>query len=313
MKDKNPKLNIVENVYDDQDTPKGKKDRFTKFYSIYVYKVLTEDASKDEPLKVLDILEIIKEKFKVILSKDTIQEYIRLFKIHLLPNYTLEGNPYDGYYLTSDNEDILVPGEFRLDDIEINILIQMLRKSRLASDGAKKNIIEKLSYSAGSELKEFLNKHSYFSKDINFNIQKNLFAEDMIEIINQRRPIMLQRKLSNGKVNSTFRRFNIYAFIPFQDTYCIVGAPNCGNVANFLTLNQINKYYVLEDETFDKTPLHIRMSTMFTTDEVLETLKTEHPNDFIFPTKEEMQRHKQDFANRLKNRKKEKEEKKEND
>ena len=130
----------------------------------------------------------------------------------------------------------------------------------------------------------------------------------MVEIINQRRPIMLQRKHHNGKVDLNYRRFNIYAFIPFQNTYCIVGAPNGGKVANFLTLNQINKYYVLEDETFEKTPLTIRMSTIFTTDEVLETLKVEHPNDFIFPTKEEMQRHKQDFANRLKNRKKEKEE-----
>ena len=44
----------------------------------------------------------------------------------------------------------------------------------------------------------------------------------------------------------------------------------------------------MKNEKFTKVKVPIKLSTIFTSEENLEILKTDHPNDFIFPTQQEI-------------------------
>lgn len=295
MKYKNPMANNTSNMNNgDEQPPQGKGGRFTKFYSLYVFKVLTEEANENNPLKVAQIAESVNDNYNISISNDTVQEYIRLFRDDCLYGYELLGDPHNGYYLENIFGDIMLSGDCKLDDIEINILAQMIKTSRSINVGAKNSIIKKLAAQGSEQVEAFLNKYKFMPKIDEDTTQNLLLAEDMIQIIQQQRPILLQDKRYSNK---SPRKFYTYAIIPNRDGYVLVGTFG-GPFATFIPSKSIIKYEVLEDEIFNKKPLRIKPG-VFVNDNVQEILKQDYSKDFVFPKEYELAALKQNVRVRL--------------
>lgn len=265
---------------------KGKKNKEVKLYSAYIYRVLLEESSVSNTFKVKELCKRILERFEVYIEISTIQDYIK--SINSMKGLSIQGNPYNGYYLENQDGDIYLPFEYVLDDTELNMLIQNIKRSKNASIGAKKAIINKLKHLASDNLKELLNRNGHIVKDVKHNHLKDLFAEDMIEVIAEQRPIMLQLKEPTGKKELAYIEFHTYAVLPYTDSYVLVGRFKDGKIARFISFGSIKDYRVIENQKFTKVKVPIKYSAIFISDECLEILKTDHPNDFIFPTQQEI-------------------------
>lgn len=277
---------IPETQQEEELIVKGKKNKEVKLYSAYIYRVLLEESSVSNTFKVKELCKRILERFEVYIEISTIQDYIK--SINSMKGLSIQGNPYNGYYLENQNGDVYLPFDYVLYDVEINILIQTIKASRNASLGAKKGIIDKLKYLASDNLKYVLNKNAHIVKDVKYNNLKDLFAEDMIQVITEQRPIMLQLKEPKGTKELKYIEFHTYAVLPYKDSYLLVGRVKDGKIARFVSFESIKNYKVIENQKFTKVKVLIKLSMVFTTEENLEILKTDHPNDFIFPTQQEI-------------------------
>lgn len=281
------KNTVIPDTFEDEELlslGKKKKKGKGKLYSAYIYRTLLEEASKDNPLKVKDICLRIIEKFKVYIDITTIQGHIKeIRKNNVMPDIKLYGKPHRGYYIKYKNGDAFLSKKELLDDIEINVLIQSIRRSRIASATAKKSIVEKLkNLLLGEETKSFLEKYGSVEKDREHNINLDLFAEDMVDVITNCRPIMLK-----FKNQEEYKEFYTYALIPCSDAYLLVGCYKGSEVAFVTTLSMITDYYAITDETFEKTPLRIKIGQMFD-EQRINFLKSEYEKDFIFPSEKEV-------------------------
>lgn len=277
---------IPENFEEEELIVKGKKNKEVKLYSAYIYKVLLEESSINNTFKVKELCKRILERFKVYIEISTIQDYIK--SINIMEDVKLQGDPYYGYYMENQNGDMYVPFDFILDDTEINILIQILKNSRIATVGAKRNIIEKLKYYGSENLNYILEKNKHIVRDDKHNHLKDLFAEDMIEVMAEQRPIMIQLKEPKGIKELKYIEFHTYAVLPYTDSYVLVGRVKDGKIARFIAFGTIKNYRVIENQKFTKVKVPIKLSTFFTSEGNLEILKNDHPNDFIFPTQQEI-------------------------
>lgn len=277
---------IPENYEEEELIVKGKKNKEVKLYSAYIYRVLLEESSINNTFKVKELCKRILERFKVYIEISTIQDYIK--SINIMEDVKLQGDPYNGYYMENQNGDVYLPFDYVLDDVEINILIQTIKTSRNASLGAKKGIIDKLKYLASDNLKYVLNKNAHIVKDVKYNNLKDLFAEDMIEVMAEQRPIMIQFKEPKGMKKLKYIEFHTYAILPYTNSYVLVGRVKDGKIARFIAFGEIKDYRVIENQKFTKVKVPIKLSTLFTSEGNLEILKADHPNDFIFPTQQEI-------------------------
>ena len=277
---------IPETQQEDELIVKGKKNKEVKLYSAYIYRVLLEESSASNTFKVKELCKKLLERFEVYIEISTIQDYIK--SINSMRGLSIQWNPYNGYYLENQNGDVYLPFDYVLNDVEINILIQTIKASRNASLGAKKGIIDKLKYLASDNLKYVLNKNAHIVKDVKYNNLKDLFAEDMIQVITEQRPIMLQLKEPKGTKELKYIEFHTYAVLAYKDSYLLVGRVKDGKIARFVLFENIKNYRVIENQKFKKVKVPIKLSMVFTTEENLEILKTDHPNDFIFPTQQEL-------------------------
>lgn len=272
---------IPETQQEEELIVKGKKNKEVKLYSAYIYRVLLEESSVSNTFKVKELCKRILERFKVYIEISTIQDYIK--SIDTMNGLSIQGNPYNGYYLENQNGDMYVPFEYLLDDTEINMLIQTIKHSRIPSVGSKKSIINKLKYFASDSLKQLLSKQKHITKEEKHNHLKDLFSEDMIDVVTEQRPIMLQLKKEHK-----YLEFHTYAVLSHLDTYILVGRYKDAKIARFISLGTIEDYRVIESKRFTKVKVPIKYSTFFTSDECLEILKSDCPNDFIFPTQSEI-------------------------
>ena len=66
--------------------------------------------------------------------------------------------------------------------------------------------------------------------------------------------------------------------MPFGDSTILIGTYN-GISATFVSLNTIKSYKILNEETFERTPLNIRRSLVFNND-IINFVKNNYPSDF---------------------------------
>ena len=136
----------------------GKKGKPSQLYSLYIFRVLTEDADSSYPLKCTEIIDRIAERFNVVIDLSTIQRYINNFK-QSLTDYVLEGDAYDGYYLRpTEDAAIVIPAYARIDTTEVNVLVQMVRSVDYLNEDEKKNIINFLSCIGDKDLQSYVQK-----------------------------------------------------------------------------------------------------------------------------------------------------------
>ena len=287
------KNTIIPDSFEDEELLSiSKENKQEKPYSAYIYRTLLEEANQTNPLKVKDICLKIIEKFNVYINITTIQDHIKdIREKNVMPDIEIYGKPHRGYYIKYKNGDVFLSKKDLLDDIEINVLIQSIRRSRIASATAKKSIVEKLkNLLLDEETKSFIEKHGSVEKDRKHNINLDLFAEDMVDVITNCRPIMLK-----FKNQEEYKEFNTYALIPSSDNYLLVGCYNNSKLSQLIPISNITDYYVITDESFEKTPLRIRMGIMFD-EQRINFLKSEYAKDFIFPSDKDIKAHNEFIA-----------------
>lgn len=298
MKFKNKKLNIIQDGCDAESVPSGKKNRFTKFYSIYVFKVLTEVANKENPLRVQDVVEIIKDRYKTVLSIDTVQDYIRNFK-NGFPEYNLEGTAYEGYYLESKEPRLIVENENILTTGEITYLCELLSKSKTLTEQERYAIKEKLCFNLDESIQDFLlnriNTKKGKSNNSLFVRNKDLdkfTLEEMPQVIDEQLQIDLCLHTDKND-EPIYKRFNPYYIYFTGASYFIVGCfENC-NIAKAFYINQILDYSVVENKYFYKKPIKVNlMDYAVKNKEMWEEIKSnsECKDYFIFPSDRNVKR-----------------------
>lgn len=298
MKFKNKKLNIIQDGCDAESVPSGKKNRFTKFYSIYVFKVLTEVANKENPLRVQDIVEIIKDRYKTVLSIDTVQDYIRNFK-NGFPEYNLEGTAYEGYYLESKEPRLIVENENILTTGEITYLCELLSKSRTLTEEARFAIKEKLCFNLNEDIQNYLLNRKLSKKDKN-NVSLFVRNKDLDKFTLEEMPQVIDEQLqidlclhTDKNDEPVYQRFYPYYIYLAGDSYFLVGCFENFDLARVFPISSILDYSVVEDKCFYKKPIKVRLRDFAGIyRKVWEEIKSDSQfkEDFIFPTDRTIQR-----------------------
>lgn len=289
--------NIIPDTEEDKTIlTKGKTNKLTKFYSAYIYSIFLEHSCHDEPLTTKSICLKIIKKFKTYIDITTIQSYIKEMKTNnALPDIEIIGNPNNGYYLKSKTEALYLNEEDRLDDYQIHHLINKVINSRNLSYGEKSSIIYKLSSMCiDQDTKEFLQERKPLKKTKNTQNARLIarLYDDLPYIIKNNLVIEIKHNIisPNKKSNEKFilKKFYIYTAIPLDESFLILGTYDItqGN-STFLHLLRFDDYKILQ-ETFEKIPLKLKFPSLFLTNEIIEILKKENPNDFIFPTDKEI-------------------------
>lgn len=248
----------------------GKKDKNVRMYGFYICSILIRESSEDKRYTCKKLIQRVMEEYKVQISLSTIQNIIN----NLKQSNTFEklyGGPKRGYYFESEQQ--------VLDDIEINMIAQLLRNSTIIPFNSKKTIVDKLKYMASDNLCNFFDKYLLIPKEEKQNGLYNLFAEDMIRILTEQRPIIIELKESNQQETIEFNTY--YVFSNDRD-YELVGAQKNSDKAMIINFCQIQSYKVLENKTFKKKPL--KVDKLCFQKNVLQELKT-FPKTFLIESK----------------------------
>lgn len=100
---------------------------------MYIYKVMKKYTDIEHPLKVKDIIELIKEEYGEVISSRTIRRNFKVLEDKF--NLTIEKID-DSYYIDYEDNDF--------DPSEIRSLVDMVNYSRFVDDSLAKELTYKL-------------------------------------------------------------------------------------------------------------------------------------------------------------------------
>ena len=248
----------------------GKKDKNVRMYGFYIYSILLKESNENRRFTCKKLAQRVLDRYKIKICLSTIQNTIN----NLQQSGSCDelcGDAYHGYYF--EDNDKYIPNELALDDIEINMIGQAIHNATIIPFSAKKSIVNKLKIMGSEDLKTFFDNNLSIPKEEKQNGLYNLFAEDMIKVMNEHRPIIL--KLKNQ--DRTFE-FNTYNVLSNDKTYKLVGAEKDSDRAKIINFNQIEFYEIREKKTFWKK--QIKVDNTFDESTLIE-LKTMSPGIFI--------------------------------
>ena len=263
-------------------------------YSLYIFRVLTEDADSSYPLKCTEIIDRIAERFNVVIDLSTIQRYINNFK-QSLTDYVLEGDAYDGYYLRpTEDAAIVIPAYARIDTTEVNVLVQMVRSVDYLNEDEKKNIINFLSCIGDKDLQSYVqkakmtapNKEKWSGRGK--RELKAYILRNMPEIIQYQKVVQI-----TAREIVTYRRMEfyrnkemcIYASFPMEETsFYIVGRMLDNDEIVCIRVEDVQEFKILE-KTFEKIKVRVNSKYAIIENNMREFLKNE--THFTMPSKQE--------------------------
>ena len=277
---------LPENSLEEEIIKKGKKDKQTKLYGTYIFRVFAEESSEYNKFTSKELSQKILEKFNTYIELSTIQSYIKLLKKQNNPK--LLGDKREGYYFSKENGPIYISEENRLFDEDIVLLVDTIR--RLGNypteeiEKIKNKLIEQC-YETSTQ--DYLLGREVFNKNNDSNVKKHAyFISQLPKILEEKRPILYNRKVEMSNIEVKHSKFNIYAAIPSGGSYILVGCRPGQNRAFVLFSYSLEDIKVLYNETFEKEKLHIYPGVFFDEDK-MSILKRENKDDFIFHTHKE--------------------------
>lgn len=272
----------------------GKKGKPSQLYSLYIFRVLTEDADYSNPLKCTEIIDSIVERFNVVIDLATIQRYINVFK-KSLNDYILEGDAYDGYYLRpTEDAAIVIPAYARIDGSEVNLLVQMVRSVDYLNESDKKNIINFLSCIGDKDLQAYIQKNKMIaSNEEKWSGRgkrelKAYILRNMPEVIQYQKVVQITAReiVTYGRSESyRNKEMCIYASFPIGETsFYIVGRMLDNDEIVCIRAEDVEEFKILET-TFEKTKVRVNSKYAIIENNMREFLKNE--KHFTMPTKQE--------------------------
>lgn len=256
-----------------------------RLLGIYVRDILI-NASKEEPITIKEILNILEEDYEIYVDKTTIQRYINEMKDGM-PQYELMGDRY-GYYLKNNSGDLNIKYEDRLKDNELITIINSISNLNYINDNDKINILTKLTEQSDNEETKNLILDKYMPKTENFSEIANQISNDMPKIL-QNHPILITIK--NCRLNEEKPyKFYVYNIIQRNGDLLLVGKSDFKvkvfyYLENVVPASKITSYKLLEDESFEKKPIKIKWSMGFNILDKQERkiLRKENPDTIILP------------------------------
>lgn len=181
-------------------------------------------------------------------------------------------DPHKSYLKDSD---MYIPNELALNDIEINMIAQSIHNARIIPYKEKESIFNKLKYMASEGLCNFFDKNLLITKEEKPNPLYTLFAEDMITVLTEQRPMIIE--IENPDECETIE-FNTYYVFSNSRYYELVGAQKNSDKAMSIFFRYIKSYKILKDKTFEKKPL--KVDKEYFLENIFEELKA-FPETFI--------------------------------
>lgn len=289
---------IAENTFEEEIIKKGKKDKQTKLYGTYIFRIFAEESSEYNKFTSKQLSQKILEKFETYIELSTLQSYIKLLKEQDSPK--LLGDSKGGYYFSKENGPIYISEENRLFDEDIVLLVDTIRTLK----NYPSDEIERIKNSLIEQCCETITQEYLLGKDIvnsrNDSESKKhaYFIAQLPKIIEEQRPILFKAQVKNSNFEVKYIKFHIYAAIPSGSTYILVGCRPGQDRAVFIYSSSIKDFKVLYDETFNKEKLHLYPSVLIGENKIA-ILKKENKDDFIFHTHKE----RLEMIEKLKNKK----------
>ena len=263
----------------------GRNNKKRMLNGIYILSILVEESSSENPLKVKDICIKVLERYKVLIDISTIQEYMKVFEN--FDGYQIRKNKDFSYYATKERG-VYLSEDARLSDYEINYLAGLVTGSRKLNKYQKYELLDKLSMMCFDEI-----NRDYVSEIIHTNRAKDKFRGDVYRrLLNDvprimKNNLVMRIKIKRRGIDSLYRKFNLYAVVPRNESLLLIGSFSESGIARVVLDVMIENYNVLEDEYFEKGKLVIKQSILIGED-VIDYLKSEYCDNFIFQTKEEL-------------------------
>ncbi len=286
----------------------GKKGKPSQLYSLYIFRVLTEDANYFNPLKCTEIIDKITERFNVVIDLSTIQRYINTFK-QSLTDYVLEGDAYDGYYLNpTEDAAIVIPAEERLDSYYVNLLVQTIRGLDYVKEFDKEKILMSLSYMGDKDLQKYIRSMQLsFPRDQQFRGMgkrwsilgqrelQSYILENLPEIVSQQLIVLITAKEQlKHKIFITHenKEMCIYFTMPIgTGAMYLVGRLNDDNKLVSIRIDDIKDFNIL-DKTFERKPIRVYCRDFYLEGDIREYFEAQKDTIFIFPTTDEISKFK---------------------
>lgn len=177
---------------------------------------------------------------------------------------------------TEQGEGRFIPNDAALNDIEINMIAQAIHNATIIPFNEKNSIISKLKCMASDDLCNFFDKHLFISKEEEQSELYIKFAEDMIKILTEQRPMLIE--IEKSKKQETIE-FNTYHVVSNGRNYKLVGAEKDSDNARIIYFYQIKTYKILENKTFKKRKL--KVDKLYFEENVLKEIKAMFPKTFV--------------------------------
>lgn len=222
------------------------------------------------------------DEFNIQMDESTITRYLREFRQGKSKVYTLCGNGKEGYYVKNDYG-VVIPNEFTFNNAEMNFLYLSVLNSRQLNMEQKSFLIEKLSYQCTNEIiKENIESHRLLNVDKNEGVDGYANLDTFIEAISKKYPIKIS---SEYRINSEI--FYPYAYLPASDGNLFLIGTRGGTMIRSINCNSIEKFEILKDKKFSETKPILKYDFFFDSERI-EYLKKNYPNNFVFPTEQEV-------------------------
>ncbi len=169
-----------------------------------------------------------------------------------------------------------IPNDAALSDIEINMIAQAIHNATIIPFSTKNSIMNKLKYMASDDLCNFFDKHLFISKEEKQKELYTQFAEDMIKILTEQRPMIIEIEKSNKQETIEFNTYHVFSN---GRNYKLVGAEKDSDKATIIYFYQIKSYKILENKTFKKRKL--KVDKLYFVENVLQELKAMFPKTFV--------------------------------
>lgn len=262
-----------------------------RLLGIYIRDILIK-TSKEEPITIKEILRTLEEDYEIFVDVTTIQRYINEMKKGM-KDYSLCGNR-DGYYLLK-NQEVLIPQTSLLSNNEVNVIVNAISNVNYLSQDEKNNIIYKLAEQIQDE--DF--KDSMLNKWMPANKENSKIAEQILmdqPKIFKNHPILITVEQGRSRTSEPFKFF-VYNIIPSYNNLLLVGRPEKKSqnhlvaMTNKILSSRIKSYKLLEDETFEKTPIKIRLNNLFFgfNFNEREILRKECPTTILLPQEKDIE------------------------
>lgn len=261
-----------------------------RLLGIYIRDILIK-TTKEEPITIKEILSTLEEDYEIFVDVTTIQRYINEMKKGM-KDYSLCGNR-DGYYLLK-NQEVLIPKTSLLSNNEVNVIANAISNVNYLSQDEKNNIIYKLADQIQDENFKDILLNKWMPQNQNYSEIAERILNDKPKILDNH-PILITMEHGRNHISEPFKFF-VYNILPTYNDLLLVGRPEKKSqnhlvaMTNKILSSRIKSYKLLEDETFEKTPIKIRFGSFigFSFNE-REILRKECPTTILLPQEKDIE------------------------